>query len=253
LYKIAIVHLYAQGYKDSELVNFDLSLTNPSIVYEQEKIELWSNKQSLASDLKDLKMVSEDWVYENIFNMSTDQAKKERAHVIEDIKLKFRHEQIEAEGNDPVQTGQSFGTPHDLAMVGADGQTGQGAPAGGGEEDSDGYDSDDKVSIFAQDNRGAPKGGHPGAGRPKKGAKYKTDRGARGRDPIGAKQNKSLSRDKGIKHSYRNGSPMRDWISKQKTKEIITETMKNALEIPFNDEGGLLDEKNLISDEPNVE
>ena len=156
LYKIAIVHLYAQGYKDSELVNFDLALTNPSIVYEQEKIELWNNKQSLASDLKDLKMVSEDWVYGNIFNMSTDQVKKERERVIEDIKRKFRHDQIEAEGNDPVSTGQSFGTPHDLAMVGQEGQTEQGQGAGG-EEDPDGYDSDDKVSIFAQDNRGAPK------------------------------------------------------------------------------------------------
>jgi hypothetical protein len=249
LYKIAIVHLYAQGFKDSELVNFDLALTNPSIVYEQEKIELWNNKQSLASDLKDLKMVSEDWVYGNIFNMSTDQVKKERERVIEDIKRKFRHDQIEAEGNDPVSTGQSFGTPHDLAMVGAEGQKEQGQ--GAGEEPGD-YDSDDKVSIFAQDNRGAPKGGHPGAGRPKKGAKYKTNRGVKGRDPIGAKQNKSLSRDKTIKHTY-NGSPMRDWISKRKTKAIITETMKNALETPYNDEGGLLDEKNLISDEPNVE
>ena len=249
LYKIAIVHLYAQGYKDEELVNFDLALTNPSIVYEQEKIELWNNKQSLASDLKDLKMVSEDWVYGNIFNMSTDQVKKERERVIEDIKRKFRHDQIEAEGNDPVSTGQSFGTPHDLAMVGAEGQKEQGQ---GADEEPGDYDSDDKVSIFAQDNRGAPKGGHPGAGRPKKGAKYKTDRGVKGRDPIGAKQNKSLSRDKTIKHTY-NGSPMRDWISKRKTKAIITETMKNALETPYNDEGGLLDEKNLISDEPNVE
>jgi hypothetical protein len=62
-----------------------------------------------------------------------------------------------------------------------------------------------------------------------------------------------MSRSKAIKHTYRNGSPMRDWISKQKTKAIITETMKNTLETPFNDEGGLLDEKNLISDEPNVE
>jgi len=252
LYKIAIVHLYAQGYTDDELVNFELSLTNPSIVYEQEKIELWNNKQSLASDLKDLKMVSEDWVYSNIFNMSSEQVKRERAHVIEDIKLKFRHDQIEAEGNDPVTTGQSFGTPHDLAMVGQEGQKEQGQ-GGGDAEEPGSYDSDDKVSIFAQDNRGAPKGGHPGAGRPKGGQKYKTDRAARGRDPIGAKQNKSLSRDKAIKHTYKNGSPMRDWISKQKTKAIITETMKNTLEIPFNDEGGLLDEKNLISDEPNVE
>ena len=46
-------------------------------------------------------MVSEDWVYNNIFNMSADQVKKERSHVVEDIKRKFRHDQIEAEGNDP--------------------------------------------------------------------------------------------------------------------------------------------------------
>ena len=159
LYKIAIVHLYAQGYKDNELVNFDLSLTNPSIVYEQEKIELWNNKSSLASDLKDLKMVSEDWVYENIFNMSTDQAKRERAHIIEDIKLKFRHDQIEAEGNDPAKSGESQGTPSDLAM----GRTGH----------------------ELEDEGGAPEGGQPGAGRPTEGPHYGKDGSARGRDPLG--------------------------------------------------------------------
>ncbi|SVB82583.1 uncharacterized protein METZ01_LOCUS235437, partial [marine metagenome] len=40
LTKIAVVHLYAQGYTDEELVNFELNLTNPSTIYEQEKIEL---------------------------------------------------------------------------------------------------------------------------------------------------------------------------------------------------------------------
>jgi len=35
LTKIAVVHLYAQGYRDQELVNFDLALTNPSTIYEQ--------------------------------------------------------------------------------------------------------------------------------------------------------------------------------------------------------------------------
>jgi len=32
LQKIAIVHLYAQGFRDQELVNFDLTLTNPSTI-----------------------------------------------------------------------------------------------------------------------------------------------------------------------------------------------------------------------------
>ena len=44
LSKIAIVHLYAQGIQDSEMTNFSLSLVNPSTIYEQEKVNLWSEK-----------------------------------------------------------------------------------------------------------------------------------------------------------------------------------------------------------------
>ncbi len=78
LTKIAIVHLYSQGYEDAELVNFELELTTPSIIYEQEKANLWSEKVSLVSDMKDLKMVSQEWMYKNIFNMSDDEWKKEQ-------------------------------------------------------------------------------------------------------------------------------------------------------------------------------
>ena len=35
----------------------------------------------------------------------------------EDAKRKFRLSQIEAEGNDPIETGKSYGTPHDLAAL----------------------------------------------------------------------------------------------------------------------------------------
>jgi hypothetical protein len=37
--------------------------------------------------------------------------------VREDAKRGFRLSQIENEGNDPIVTGQSFGTPHDLASM----------------------------------------------------------------------------------------------------------------------------------------
>jgi hypothetical protein len=37
--------------------------------------------------------------------------------VIEDLKLRFRQNQIEQEGNDPTVTGASYGTPHDLASM----------------------------------------------------------------------------------------------------------------------------------------
>ncbi len=40
LTKIAIVHLYAQGFEGEDLVGFDLELTAPSIVYDQQKVAL---------------------------------------------------------------------------------------------------------------------------------------------------------------------------------------------------------------------
>jgi len=40
LYKLAAIHLYAQGFEEQDLVDFDLDLTSPSIVYEEEKIAI---------------------------------------------------------------------------------------------------------------------------------------------------------------------------------------------------------------------
>ena len=34
-----------------------------------EKIELWAAKLNLARDIKDNKMLSEDWIYENIYGI----------------------------------------------------------------------------------------------------------------------------------------------------------------------------------------
>ena len=67
--------------------------------------------------MKGTKLISEDWIYKNIFNMTKDQVNDERARVIDDIKQNFRKEQIETEGNDPAVTKESFGTPHDLASM----------------------------------------------------------------------------------------------------------------------------------------
>ena len=44
LTKIAIVHLAAKGITDEEMTNFELSLTNASTIYEQEKVNLWGRK-----------------------------------------------------------------------------------------------------------------------------------------------------------------------------------------------------------------
>jgi hypothetical protein len=66
LYKIAIVHLYAQGFEGEDLVGFDLELTAPSIIYDQQKVALMNEKIQLANTMKDSKLVSDKYIYEFI-------------------------------------------------------------------------------------------------------------------------------------------------------------------------------------------
>jgi hypothetical protein len=117
LTKIALVHLYTQGYRDEQLANFTLSLTNPSIIYDQERVALMKEKMDLATAMTDTNLFPTDWIYDNIFHLSEDQYDEFRDLIREDAKRKFRLGQIEAEGNDPVDTGKSYGTPHDLASL----------------------------------------------------------------------------------------------------------------------------------------
>jgi hypothetical protein len=117
LTKIALVHLYSQGFKGESLTNFEIKLTTPSIIFEQEKIALLKEKIDLANQMKDTKLFSSDYIFENIFNLSEDQYMEQRDLVREDSKRLFRIAQIENEGNDPAESGRSYGTPHDLASM----------------------------------------------------------------------------------------------------------------------------------------
>ena len=219
LTKIAIVHLYTQGYEGADLVNFELELTTPSVIYEQEKAALWTEKTTLVSSMKELKMISQEWMYKNIFNMSDDEWKLEQAKVINDLKLGFRQEQIVNEGNDPVKTGESFGTPHDLAVV---------------------------SQQPAEEEGGSPEGGFEGAGRPTEGGTYGTDDANMGRDPLGKKTD--VGTDSAY-HTFR-GSPntlesLKKSMSKVKTKKMIIESLKTEEEPK---EFDMLDESNLLDD-----
>ena len=224
LTKIAIVHLYSQGYENEDLVNFELELTNPSIIYEQEKVALLSEKTSLTRDLKDLKMISQEWIYKNIFNMSDDEWKLEQDKVIDDLKLGFRQEQITNEGNDPAKTGESFGTPHDLAVI---------------------------AQQPAEEEGGAPEGGFEGAGRPTESGTYGTDQANMGRDPLGKQTD--VKADNAY-HTFRKSpmavesqSALKSSLTKMKvkTKAMIVESLKPESKT---EEPRLLDESQLLDD-----
>ena len=217
LTKIALVHLYAQGFNDEQLVDFRLELTVPSIIYEQEKVELYTAKSAVSQQLVDQKLFSKDWVYENIFGLSPDQYENEKEAMSEDAMLKFRLSQIENEGNDPSESGVSYGTPHDLAALYGNKRDKAVGPA----QIPTGYDEKEP-------------------GRPvEKPQNYGSDQGNFSRDPLGKK---GLTPEKPEKPSDGNKVSTFEIANLKKSLQKI----KNKKQIlKEEDENGLLSEKNI--------
>ena len=117
LYKIALVHLYVQGYRGETLTNFEISLTTPSIIYDQERIALMKEKVELSKNMAEAQLFSSDFIYQTVWHLSEDQFDEQRDLILQDAKRKFRLGQVTEEGNDPLETGKSYGTPHDLASL----------------------------------------------------------------------------------------------------------------------------------------
>ena len=187
LYKIATIHLYTQGYTDEQLANFELSLTTPSIIYDQERIALMKEKVDLAASIMENKLLPTDWVYDNIFRFSENEYEEYRELTREDAKRAFRLNQIEAEGNDPIETGKSYGTPHDLASL-----YGQGRYQSDPGNVPDGYN--EKKDL----------------GRPKeKSSNINTQDNAFGKDRLGKRGSKEdYNSSNSIKPNYKGGSPL---------------------------------------------
>jgi hypothetical protein len=217
LTKIALVHLYTQGFDNAELTNFELSLTTPSIIYEQEKIALYKEKIDLSNQILDKGLLPTDWIYHNIFQFSEEEFTEYRNQILEDKKRAFRTSQIENEGNDPVESGKSFGTPHDLASLYGKGRYGVG----------------DEVPIGYDERE---------AGRPKERASdYGTQNHALGKDPIGAADMREpLRAPAGTGATWTLESTKTEYLKNKKMLEEIKFDKVNALAEP-----SILDESNI--------
>ena len=225
LYKIALIHLYVQGYEGDNLVNFELSLTTPSIIYDQERIALMKEKVDLAGSILEKKILPSDWIYDNIFHLSEDQYDEYRDLVIQDQKRAFRFKQIENEGNDPAESGRSYGTPHDLAYL-----YGKGRYASNSENVPDGYGEDVKL------------------GRPQERASsINTQDDPLGRDRLGVNDMKHDDQP-GLKSSFKGGSPFALESTRTeflKNKTILEEAKKQIAFKKEDKKESLLDESKI--------
>ena len=136
LNKIAIIHLHAHGFDGPDLLDFELKLTNPSTIAQQQKLELYNTKFTIAQSAVGVEgLVDKRWIRKNIFMMSDDEIRAIEKGLIKDKENALKIEAVKLEEAPPDQ--QDIGKP-----------SGGGAPSGG-EEESGGSPTDLGASLAA--------------------------------------------------------------------------------------------------------
>ena len=239
LNKIAVIHLYSQGYRDESLVDFTLELTNPSTIFEKEKIDVYKSKVELCKDMQEQKVFSKKWIYENIFGLSDHDMITLQKQLIDDAKGNYRFKQIEEEGNDPAL---SFLNKKDK----------EGESGGGGGAESGGSEPGADAAPEGGDESGKETGADTGSAggetaTPPKLSEKRDQTGRKdaskypfGEDPLGTLENNRRS-DLSVSHKYKNASPLslesiKGLTDLLKTVEQEKESLREGSEKSFMDE-----------------
>ena len=245
LTQVAIAHLIAQGVEGMDAVDFKLELTNPSTIYEQEKINLWAEKVRLATDMKALKLLSNNWIYTNIFKLSEEEIAEESVNVVYDTFDLNRLTKIEQEGVDPYEE-QPQQPEGEQPVEGEQPETGMMA------EPTDEQPTQEAADASAENGKLG--------GRPQMTGDNGTDDNAMGRDPlgkaditrnfgretrhsrIGEKLKSIADKDKKLRDGIRN--KIKSNNARKAGKKIISEDINGLSD----DTGSLLDDKNILPD-----
>ena len=202
LNKIAVIHLYSQGYRDDALVDFTLELTNPSTIFEKEKIDVWKTKVDVSKDMQENKFFSKKWIYEHVFGLSDQDMIDLQKQLVDDAKGTYRFKQIEEDGNDPAisflksektedetsDTGESTASSSDVPPIGENPSEKEPSSS---ETPAETKPSSSPSKLAERDQTGR-----------KDASKY-----IFGEDPLGTLENNRRP-DLSVTHKYKNKSPL---------------------------------------------
>lgn len=138
LNKLAMVHLFSHGYDGEDLMDFDLLLSNPSSVAQQQKLELIRARFEIAGTAPE-GMVDRRWIRKNVMGLTDEEIR-----LIEDGKVTDKISDLELEA---TQAPGAEGGGDDAGGGGGD-LFGGGGDDAGGEEGGDEGGGDD---LFAAD------------------------------------------------------------------------------------------------------
>jgi hypothetical protein len=138
LNKLAIIHLYSHGFEGEDMLDFTLSLTNPSTIAQQQKLELFRTKFDIANNALGVAgLIDRNWVRKNIFNMSDDEIADIEKGKLFDKETDLRVEAVkldeDTEKDISAEVGIDFTMPEggETALPGPEGGS---PPPSGGEE-----------------------------------------------------------------------------------------------------------------------
>ncbi len=160
LNKLAMIHLYSHGYSEEDLLDFEIKLSNPSSIAQQQKLELIRSKFDIASAVPE-GLVDKEWIRKNIMEFNDDEiARIERGKIkdkLADLKLEavaLPTAEGEATGGGEMggeEGGGMFGGGAEAPAGGE--EAGGGAEAGGGGGLSDLFAGDVKLgSVISEDD-----------------------------------------------------------------------------------------------------
>lgn len=155
LNKLAMIHLYCHGFDEEDLSDFDLKLTNPSSIAQQQKLELIRTKFEIASASPE-GVVDRYWIRKNVIGLTNDEISN-----IKDGRKADKEEDanIESSGSDGEAGG---GETEDMSgaddLFSGDKPTGSllTASPGSGQHNEEKEEEEDDSLDFSMDDEGAP-------------------------------------------------------------------------------------------------
>jgi len=127
LNKLAIIHLYAHGFSNEDLLDFELKLSNPSSIAQQQKLELIRTKFEIAAAAPE-GIADREWVRRNVMGFNTSE--------------------IEA-----IEKGREEDKKRDVELEAVIAEPEPGAAPSEAPPGDEGGGKDDAEDLFASDNR----------------------------------------------------------------------------------------------------
>jgi hypothetical protein len=104
LNKLAMVHLYCHGYESEDLADFEIRLSNPSSIAQQQKLELIRSRFEIAGTAPE-GSVNRSWIQKNVLGLTDEEIEEVHQGRMLDKERDLELEAVQAPGADTEEEG----------------------------------------------------------------------------------------------------------------------------------------------------